>query len=132
MKKRLLALVAALTLAGMTGAAHAGQVGDSAYCSKNADGSGYCYGTFAGFRNTSNYNDFAEFYSPPLGNSTASFSFYASFNGVWCSCTASASTTPAWLLTTALTAHSYFSISWDSNAACTLTNFINASWSTTK
>lgn len=129
MKKGLLGLLAAMTLAG--GVAHAGQVYDSAYCYKNADSSGGCYGTFAGFRDTTNANDYAEFYSPYNGNGGGIY-FYGSLANVGYSCTVNISTTPSWLLPTAMIGHSYFSVAWDKNANCTSTSFINTSTSTTK
>jgi hypothetical protein len=73
MKK--LAPVVSLAALGMATAAGAGSKYEGAYCFQNADGSGYCYGNFLGWRNSPQSTAYARFYETQAG----SRNFYARY-----------------------------------------------------
>jgi hypothetical protein len=129
--KKIVTAMATMALLAISSPAHAGQVSDSASCSKNPDGSGSCYGSYAGFRNTSGPGDYAEFVGGTNGASN-DITFYASLAGSFYSCDVNLSTTPTWLLSGQMTGHSYFAVNWNSSGQCTNLTVINGSWTTTK
>lgn len=97
--------------------AHAGQSNsDFAACNANGDGSGYCYGTFAGFRNASDSSALAEF----ISGSHYSNEFAAYLNSQWYVCSfPQNSAFDQQLIYAFASPTEEFSISWDKGGNCT-------------
>jgi hypothetical protein len=93
-------------------------------CSKNADGSGSCTGSFISFRNSPGMYDYVDFSASAYPTGTYPY-FGANLNNVYYYCSVPAGMAVAWQ--TALTFRSSFTIQWDQNANCTYANFQNAS-----
>jgi hypothetical protein len=85
-----------------------------AYCSKSADGSGNCSGSFNGFQATPDPQAFAAFWN----EGTTYAQFIAVLNGTYYAC---ATTAPgnAWFTISSAPPTTQFSVSWDSTGACT-------------
>ena len=84
--------------------------------------SGYaCSGTLAGFRDTTNTTDFAEFFSQPSYGS-----FEASYNGTYYTCVAPSSMLSVWPSTVASRGY-YFDVFMDLNGNCTRVELWNGS-----
>jgi hypothetical protein len=101
--------------------ASAGSQWSGARLTKNADGSGNLYGTFAGFRNNADANayiDFSNFIS-------ANGNVYASLNGVNMSCAVPSSLVSAF--NQALLSRDYISVSWNAAGTCTVISVSNSS-----
>jgi hypothetical protein len=95
----------------------AGSQSSYGFCSKNADGSGNCFGDFAGFRNNADPNAFISF---------ASYgSFWASLNSVSYACSPNSTVLSQWPVL--MNSRAYFSISWDAGGTCTSLTLINTS-----
>lgn len=108
------AAVLALSFGAME--SRAGYTSQSASCSKNADGSGSCSGTFLGFRNSANSGDWVYFqYNSTPGYVT--YAFYANYAGVFYSCTPNSTLQAVWPMIQSN--RGYFNISWDASATCT-------------
>ena len=114
-------LVPVLSVAVLGGAslASAGSSADSAYCYKNTDGSGGCYGNFRGFRAHAGANTYAYFYKSDAGTRSFYGAYTNTTSGVttYVSCTPDASTATLW--TKALANEGYFSIYWNASGSCT-------------
>jgi hypothetical protein len=113
-----LAPVVSLVALGTAPLAFAGSSTDSSSCFQNADGSGYCYGNFRGWRNSSQSTAYAYF----TENDSGSRSFYARYtvsgatNPSTYSCIPDATVSTIW--NEALAHRGYFSIYWDVNGTC--------------
>jgi hypothetical protein len=113
-----MAPVLSVAVLGGASLAYAGSSADSAYCYKNTDGSGACYGNFRGFRGHAGANTYAYFYKSDAGSKF----FYGGYTNTstnvttYVSCTADASTAAMW--SKAIAHESYFSISWNSSGSC--------------
>jgi hypothetical protein len=91
MNKMRWAAMCGLVLLAVPGAIRAGYVSlDWGGCTKDASGSGYCYGTMRGFKNGPDINDRAEFYS----NHDGIVSFYGRWAGQTYSCVFPIPSTP--------------------------------------
>lgn len=114
-------MVPVLSVAVLGGAslASAGTTSESAYCYKNTDGSGSCYGTFLGFRNHAGSSTYAYFYKNDSGSKSFSGAYTNTSTSVttYFSCTPDAATGALW--SKALAHNGYFSISWNSSGVCT-------------
>ncbi|MFP2906457.1 hypothetical protein ACLESD_15615 [Pyxidicoccus sp. 3LFB2] len=118
MKNLSLALSAVLALSATS--ALAGESYDAALCVKNADGSGYCYGTYRGFRNHWSPKTYVEF----LFMSNSPPAFYVNYQQTSTSpvidvtCTARTAAMQAmWPLL--ISNEQYFSVVWNSTGECT-------------
>jgi hypothetical protein len=122
-----LAPVLSLAVFGMAPLALAGSTSQSNHCFQNADGSGYCYGNFLGWRNSSTAGEYSYFYE----NDSGSRSFYARYmvSGATSlstySCIPDASVSAMW--GEALAHKGYFSVSWNSSGACYSLSLYNGS-----
>jgi hypothetical protein len=121
-------MVPVLSVAVLGGAslAYAGQTYQDAYCYKNTDGSGGCYGNFSGFRYDTGTSTQAYFYKSDSGSK----SFYGAFTNssgtlVTGSCTPDAATAALW--SKAMAHEGYFSIQWNTSATCTYLYLGNSS-----
>lgn len=113
-----IAAVMALGAVSMGSSALAGFTGQSALCATNADGSGYCAGSFLGFRNHPNPQVFASF--------TDSHSGYREFAAQYApdavtpaqryGCMPSSALQSFW--PEAMKHDGYFYISWDAQGTC--------------
>jgi hypothetical protein len=126
MKKVLLALVVIVgTLAAVRSDAGY-QLNNFSGCTRNSDGSGYCYGDFLSVRNTANTSDFAYF----TINSTTNTCFFnmstgGSGSGQYGSCSFSAA--QASLCPIALANKGGFRVDFDNAGHCTYMSFQNGS-----
>lgn len=119
-----------VVLAALLGATegHAGYTHQSASCFKNADGSGECRGTFAGFRASPNPGDYAYFqYNSTPGYVT--YAFYATYNGVFYMCAPNATLVSMWDVIQ--NNRGYFNISWNASGTCTNIWINNGSYTQT-
>lgn len=122
-----MAPVLSLAVLGVGGVASAGSTSQSAYCNKNTDGSGSCYGTMLGFLNSAGENNYARFYK----NTSGTRSFYALYasssttTAVGHSCTPNATVSAIW--DKAMQHRGYFSIQWDTSGSCTYLYLSNSS-----
>lgn len=115
-KERWLGLGAvALLSSAVAGSAYAGYKTESAYCKKLKDGSGYCYGTFRGFRNNVDAGASAHFERDAYNNGY----FSAFLGGGVYQCAAPAGWIGQDLFNRALTASGWFSVNWDATGQCT-------------
>lgn len=122
-------MVPVLSVAVLGGAslAYAGSTSESAYCYKNTDGSGSCYGNFLGFRNHAGSGTYAYFYK----NDGGSKYFYGAYTNTststttYVSCTPDAATAALW--TKALAHEGYFNIQWNTSGTCTYLSLYNGS-----
>lgn len=129
MKRLVQTMVPVLSLAvlGVGGVAVAGSTTQSAYCIKNADGSGRCYGTMLGFLNSAHGSTYARFYK----NTSGTRSFYALYaptstdSAVGHSCTPDAEVSAIW--DKAMQHRGYFSIQWDTAGTCNYLYLSNGS-----
>lgn len=125
MKK--LAPVVSLAVLGVASVASAGSTSDSAHCFQNVDGSGYCYGNFLGWRNSSQTGAYAYFYENDAGSRT----FYARYmvSGATSystyTCSPDASVSAIW--GEALANKGRFYINWDVNGVCYSLSIYNGS-----
>jgi hypothetical protein len=116
MKK--LAPVVSLAALGLASVASAGYTFESAACFQNADGSGYCNGTFRGWRNHAQSTAYAYFYE----NQSGSRGFYARYTVPGAttpsnySCSPDASVAAMW--GDALANEGRFHINWDAAGIC--------------
>jgi hypothetical protein len=122
-------MVPMLSVAVLGGAslAYAGYTSESAYCYKNSDGSGACYGSLLGFSNHAGASTQAYFYK----NDSGSKSFYGAYTNTSTGVTTSGSCTPdaatGALWSKALSLTGYFHIQWDSTGTCTYLYLNNGS-----
>jgi len=127
-RKRIPALIATIVtgvlLAVPSGPAVAGWQWESASCHTYQDGSGWCAGTFLGFRHAADSADFVEFTRDVYGEKYME----AHLQGTWYWCNVdgtNSSFVEIWDLV--MQHRGYFSIYWDSNARCTYLSLINGS-----
>jgi hypothetical protein len=122
-----LAPVLSLAVLGGAPLAYAGSTTESAYCYKNTDGSGSCYGTFLGFRNHAGSGTYAYFYKHSSGSKSFSGAYTDTSTNTtsYFSCTPDAATGALW--TKAVAAQGYFSISWNTSGTCTYLSLYNGS-----
>ncbi len=93
-------------------------------CTKYADGSGTCEGTFIGFRNTANSKDNVFFQT----DSRASEVFFAELNSQYYICFINnASPDLQKIFDLNLTGHGRFWISWDANLNCNEASYVAGS-----
>jgi hypothetical protein len=107
---------------------HAGYTQNWISCSKNADGSGQCQGTFAGFRNHSDPYAWVSFNI----RNTGLGSFMASLNSRYYACTAYSTGSYAAvgaIWPSMMATHEGFVIYWDAAGTCTFALADNASYS---
>ena len=130
MKRLVQKMVPVLSVAvlGVAGVASAGSTSESSYCYKNTDGSGGCYGTLLGFRNsTGSSSNYARFYK----NTSASRSFYAYYTSSTTTAPTSYTCTPDATVSTiwdkAIRARGYFNIQWNASGSCTYLYLANGS-----
>jgi hypothetical protein len=123
MKKFRIDLAAVLVLAA--GTATAGGVWHYAGCYTNPDGSGYCYGSFQGFRDQSYAKSYAEFQEVSDGSRSFGAVYQNPYSGnitsAWCIPDASV----AALWPEAMNHNGYFHINFTAGGVCnrlTLTN----------
>lgn len=122
-----LAAVVACGVVGVGSSALAGYTGQSAFCTAYSDGSGFCYGSFLGFRNHPNslvfasftdsesgYREFSARYAP---DSTSAAQFYG--------CMPGDAVKPLW--SAAIQHRGYFYISWGANGLCNRLHLANGS-----
>ncbi|QSQ25972.1 hypothetical protein JY651_14040 [Pyxidicoccus parkwayensis] len=127
MKRILKALTPVVSLAALAAApvALAGYKAESAYCYKNTDGSGGCYGSLLGFRNHAGANTYAYFVQYYSGVKY----FYANYTSgtttTYFSCTPNTATGAQW--TKALNHSGYFSVYWDASGMCNSLYLYNGS-----
>jgi hypothetical protein len=108
-------IVAAITLTARSG--HAGLTYDSAYCATYSDGSGYCSGSFAGFR-AADASSYAEFYSG-VTSATSGDAFYATYHSGNFSCVFPGSGVYDKELARAYSSPTaYFFVGWAANGLC--------------
>jgi hypothetical protein len=100
-----------LTIAG-SAKAMAGAHYVAAYCSKAADGSGYCYGTFESFRNSSDPSAYIAFTQYATGTRI----FQAQYANVYMSCTPDAPSSSIWPILMAN--QGYFLVYWNAAGTC--------------
>lgn len=122
MKKSNIAVLSFGLLVALVAPASAGQSSSPpAYCVRNSDGSGYCTGTFRGFRNATG-SSYAQFTAYP----TTLLSFYGRYGTTSVSCYRSVSSSTdeigsgmiqRWPM--GAPADTYFEIDWDSSGKCT-------------
>jgi hypothetical protein len=105
-------LVASDVRAGTVNAPYAG-------CYKASDGSGYCYGSLLGFRDTAIYSEYATFESDYFAGGPAQ-SFSAYLNGNYYSCFAPRPGNAGAFEWPAGAASRLFSIFWNSAGQCTV------------
>jgi hypothetical protein len=121
-------MVPVLSVAVLGGAslAYAGQTYENAYCNKNADGSGNCYGNFRGFRYDANALTRAYFYKND-GGSKSFYGYAPNGSNVMTagSCTPDAAVAALW--SKAMAHEGYFSIQWDTTGTCTFLYLSNSS-----
>jgi hypothetical protein len=113
-----IAVACAATVGLVTSDVRAGlQQGGYENCYLNADSSGQCLGTFVGFRDSSNPNDYVYIGTDLSPSPTGTFN--AKFQGVAYSCFVSNSSPlwPYWHASVAAT--DWFSVHWDSTGHCT-------------
>jgi len=113
-------VVVALPL--LTSGSRAGLVTILDSCTKNANGSGQCFGTFRDFRNSPGTTNFIQFNQSDDGSKA----FLASWNGVQMSCTPNASVLAEWPLVSTFTG--YINISWNTSGVCTTLFLNNGTW----
>jgi hypothetical protein len=122
-------MVPVLSVAVLGGAslAYAGATSESAYCYKNTDGSGACYGTFLGFRNHAGASTQAYFFKNDGGSRSFFGAYTNTSTGVTTSgsCTPDAATSALW--SKALAHQGYFSIQWNASGVCTYLYLNNSS-----
>lgn len=129
-KKTLLAL--ALVVAGFLSlhpsTSHAGLTSDWASCYRSPDGSGGCQGTFHGFRNHADPNAQATFYA---ADSYPAGYFSAYLDGQYYFCAAYNNSYPqvSAFWNTAMTAHGFFALYWDTAGNCSYLSVSNVSYS---
>jgi hypothetical protein len=118
----ILAVIAILTaLSAAPGRALAGQTYQYATCGKWSDGSGYCFGNFLGFRNSSDPSDFIYF----TKSSDGFRSMYARIYGQSFSCVPSSSLYGIW--DQVLLHQGYFFIEWNNAGSCDYLSLSNGS-----
>jgi len=114
--------LASLFLASDAGAG--AQYGDYEYCS-----TGFCEGTFGGFRNSSNAGDFVNFWYFTNSAGANEPGFLASYAGSYFSCeVVSGSTTLFTAWPTVMAPTTFFYITWNSSGQCTTLETFNASY----
>jgi len=98
---------------------------DSASCTKDADGSGFCTGTLRGFRKSGGANDRATF---SLQNGLVTFSATLNGKNYVCGFYGPADNTYAWLFAQAVTqGNGTFLIAWDTTGGCTTNGYTQGS-----
>jgi hypothetical protein len=97
-------------------AAEAGWSAEMASCTKNADGSGNCYGTLTGFRNHSGANTNVYFQQLFYGSRGFGYLFNNGTTTVsgWCT----PNTTVASIWPMVMAHRGYFAIYWDASGVC--------------
>lgn len=123
--KSKLALLGAAAVFAIAADSRAGYEDNLHNCYRNADGSGWCYGSMRGFRTSEDSGAWAAFSTTATSFSSTYFS--ASFNGDYYSCVPQAASAieSIWPLTH--NSDLYFSIGWDQNATCTYLNVASGS-----
>ena|SRR5262252_8959753 len=106
----------------LTSGSRAGDGDHYAGCSKNADGSGGCFGTWRDFRNSAGTTN--NFYFSQFEDGSKFFG--ATWAGVQYTCRPNAATAAGWAL--ALTFTSYINIGWDASGTCNFLFQTNGSW----
>ena len=88
-------------------------------CSKNADGSGTCFGSYQGFRASSDASAYVYFHAGSSAQGAINGVFYAELNGAYMNCVTGSPTLIQQMA--AMTSHwqGQFFISWDATGACT-------------
>ncbi|MCY1020082.1 hypothetical protein [Pyxidicoccus sp. MSG2] len=97
-------------------AALAGYKTESAYCYKNTDNSGGCYGSLLGFRNHSGSNTYAYFTQYYSGSKYFNAAYTSGTTTTYFSCTPNAATAVQW--PKAMNHQGYFTVYWDASGAC--------------
>lgn len=120
--RTLVAAVVAGTAAavGFSSDGQAGYSSSTEYCTKQSNGSGYCEGTYGGFRNGGGSSDYFFFNTQASGTSPAYQYFGAELGNTWYSCTVTSSNSSvaaAWPQSVDPTAF-FFYIAWDANGNC--------------
>lgn len=108
-------LAAAVSLAAD---GRAGESFNEESCVKNSDGSGYCYGNYGGFHNSSNPDYF--FFETDAWSGGVGYYFYTYYSGVSYSCTPGSNyphVTTYWPQSYPSTG-TWFWIQWDSAGTC--------------
>jgi hypothetical protein len=103
-------------------------LGQNAVCTKNADGSGNCTGTFVGFRNSPGSGDFMGFEVTSILSGTTvkpKLVFGASYAGATYSCHASEAYLSTW--TVAMASRGNVAVSWDKDQNCDYVDLSNSS-----
>lgn len=114
-KLTIAAVCGAALLLARPNASEAGYTYESAYCTTNSDGSGYCQGTFLGFRNAPGAYDYAQFQN----NTTPGYVpkiFYASYLGKLYACIPDGDIAAIWPM--AMATRGYFNLVWDASGTC--------------
>jgi hypothetical protein len=117
MMKKLASGLALLTLRATS--AHAGASYEAAYCEKNTDGSGNCYGTMLAFRNHWSSSTYASFEdaTDSLPAFRASYQFATSMPVINVYCVPTSTVRP--FFSRAASHTGYFAISWNAAGECT-------------
>jgi hypothetical protein len=117
MIRKIATVLASIVLFGWLGLATRAEAGaqfQSAGCVKNWDGSGYCHGSFNGFRYSSSAWAYAVFSVNSYYDGI--FSANDGLRSGWCSVPRDSALFPFFLQ--AATTRSYFYVSWDASARC--------------
>jgi hypothetical protein len=110
-------VVIAAVLGGALSAsvAEAGYKTEYGHCYKNADNSGYCFGTMLGYRNAAG-DGWMSFYKVTASNYTY-YAMSARVNGQYYSCTPNTQLTGMWH--DFMTAHGRVEVEWNASGQCT-------------
>src|SRR5262245_39950844 len=112
-RARILIAVSAVLL--LAAPVRAGSTFQDAYCSKNADGSGLCYGTFRGFRASTDPTASANFQQTSAGD----LGFQANWHGSPNVCVAARTSSVGAMWPVAMASSGWFAITWNSLGQCT-------------
>ena len=118
--KKLLWASALMTLF-VAAPSHAGTQYEYGVCASYSDGSGYCGGTFLGFRNYSDPTTYAGFHTSSSGTNA----FLSNWNGSAHTCLASSAVVGLW--PQLQTARGYFYVHWNASGICDSVAFTNGS-----
>jgi hypothetical protein len=122
-----LAVVLSLGMVGVGSSALAGYTHQNASCVKNADGSGYCFGNFLGFREHAISSTYAWFSMTETGSKTfvAHFTPSGAPSFVTYTCVPDATVAAMW--PQAMAHRGHFRVDWNTSGTCTELSLTNGS-----